>query len=221
MQTRFVAALMGLPLLAALVFIAPGPAAADQTRYITDRLQVTVRTGPDLGNKIIAMATSGEKVAVLETNASGWAKIRLENGKEGWMLDRFLSVEKTAAQRLAELDPQAKGMAGRMEELDQANRALEQELTEARRQAADYRARFEKLTASSAGVIKLRKDHEALRQEYEDQTRQMKELMAENDSLSFAHNLKWFLAGAGVLVVGWFMGLALHRRKKRWSGSSY
>lgn len=217
MHSRFVAVLTGFLLLVAVTFAVT--AAQAKVNYVTDHLQVTVRTGPDVSHKIIAMASSGEAVDVLQVTENGWARVRLGSGKEGWMLERFLMPDKTAAQKLAELDPQAKSMAERLDELNRANQTLADELAETRRQAQAVQVEYEKLKKASSGVLKLRKEHEALKLEYDKQAKEMKELSAENDSLKFAHNFKWFLAGAGVLIVGWFMGLALHRRKKRWTST--
>jgi SH3 domain protein len=46
-------------------------------------------------------------------------------------------------------------------------------------------------------------------------------MTTEVDSLKFSNNLQWFLAGAGVLILGWLIGLAMGKRKKRYSSNIY
>ncbi|MCB2225320.1 MAG: TIGR04211 family SH3 domain-containing protein [Desulfarculaceae bacterium] len=215
MKPRLAALLVLLACLAAL------PALAQDTLYVSDQLRITVRSGPSLSNKVVAMTETGDAVTLLGKERDGWALVRLPDGKEGWVLTRFLTKERPARLRLAELDPANKDMARRLEELHSENQRLSRELSTAQGQLAELTARHEKLQADSADVMTLKKRHKALQARYEKQDKELKELVVENKSLKFSSNLKWFLAGAGVLVIGWLMGLALHRRKKRWNSSIY
>ncbi|MCB2185469.1 MAG: TIGR04211 family SH3 domain-containing protein [Deltaproteobacteria bacterium] len=199
-------------LLAALAL--PSLAWSQETMYISDHLQVTVRTGTSMENKIIAVLDSGDMVKLLDKTADGWGKIITPKGKEGWMLLRYLTVEKPAALKLAELDPQAKNYAQKLEELSKENQTLKDDLNRAQSQVKDVSQSFNRLKTESADVLKLKKDYESLKAGYQEQAQQMKMLSAENESLKFGTNLKWFLAGGGVLLVGWLMGLMLHRSRR-------
>jgi SH3 domain protein len=201
--------------------LAAGPAAAQEILYVTDQMRITVRSGPSLGNKVIAMVKTGDKLTLLGSKKEGWALVRLPDGKEGWALTRFLTKERPAKLRLAELDPANKDMARRLEQLHSENQRLSRELSKTEAELAVLSARYEKLQADAADVVALKQRHQRLRTQFAEQSKQFKELVVENKSLKFSSNLKWFLAGAGVLVVGWIMGLALHRRKKRWNSSLY
>lgn len=63
-----------------------------ETMYIDDIVKITVRTGPGIAHKIVAMIKSGERVEVLKTEEPDkeWSLVRITNGKEGWVLSRFL-----------------------------------------------------------------------------------------------------------------------------------
>jgi len=210
-----------LPILALMAFLAAVPAAAQGILYVTDQLRITVRSGPSLSNKVVAMTKTGEKLTLLGKEQEGWALVRLPDGKEGWVLTRFLTKERPASLRLAELDPANKDMARRLEELHSDNQRLNRELSSTESKLADLTARYEKLQADAADVVALKQRHQKLQTQYDQQNSELKELVVENKSMKFSSNLKWFLAGAGVLVLGWLMGLALHRRKKRWNSSIY
>ncbi|MCF8032063.1 MAG: TIGR04211 family SH3 domain-containing protein [Desulfarculaceae bacterium] len=204
-----------------LACLVAAPVAAQEVFYVTDQLRITVRSGPSLTNKVVAMAATGEQLTLLGQETDGWALVRLPGGKEGWVLTRFMTKERPARLRLAELDPANKDMAHSLEQLHSDNRRLEGELSGTESKLADLTARYDKLQADAADVLALKKRHQKLKAQYEQQNKELKELVVENKSMKFSSNLKWFLAGAGVLVVGWLMGLALHRRKKRWNPSIY
>ncbi|MBU4186316.1 MAG: TIGR04211 family SH3 domain-containing protein, partial [Proteobacteria bacterium] len=64
-----------------------------ETIYVGDIIEITVRTGPGIDRKIVAMIKSGETVEVLnpEEVEKDWSLVRITNGKEGWVLSRFLT----------------------------------------------------------------------------------------------------------------------------------
>ncbi len=197
------------------------PAGAGQVMYVTDVLHVTIRSGPSVENKIIHRASTGDKFTVLETNQDGWARVRLPGGGSGWMISRYLQAEKPAALKLKELDPQNQSLLVRVEELTKSNRQLTSELTSTRNQLESLTSEYERLKKESARYLELKAAHDKLKAEYQSQQARLQELSTEVESLRFGKNLKWFLAGAGVLLLGWLMGLALGRRKRRWSSSLY
>lgn len=205
-----------------IIFLAALVSAQEKkTMFVTDRLQVTVRTGASVENKVIHVLNSGEQVSVLQTTPAGWALVRLEDGKEGWMIARYLQDEKPATLRLKELDPKAESMVQRLEELDERNRQLSQKLARAEARVKQLGGQYLKLKEDSAGVEGLRGEYQKLKQELAKRSEHLDEMSAELESLRFGNNLKWFLAGAAVLVIGWLMGLAFGRRKRRWSSSLY
>jgi SH3 domain protein len=197
------------------------PAFAQETLYVTDHLRITVRSGPSNENKVLATTQTGQKVTLLGSEKEGWVLVRLSDGKEGWLLKRFLVKEPPAALRLAQMSPDKKGLGSRLEDLQRENQRLANTLNEARAAASQLQARYNKLKRESADFLKLKEELVRLQKENVELAAKIKELSVEKQSLEFSHDLKWFLGGASVLVVGWFMGLALHRRKKRWESSLY
>jgi len=203
------------------VLLVAASAAAQETLFVTDQLRITVRSGPSTGNKVTAMAETGDKMTLLGSKPDGWSLVRLPDGKEGWALTRFLQKERPAKLRLAELDPTNKDQARRLEQMHEENQSLSKNLSETEAKLAELQTRYEKLSADASDVMTLKARHQKLQAQFDAQSKQNTELVVENKSLKFSSNLKWFLAGAGVLIVGWLMGLALHRRKKRWNSSMY
>ena len=87
MRLRLIAALCSLT---APLILLPGSAAAD-TRYISDRLTVPLRSGPTNGHRILHRGLpAGTKLEVLEEDAdSNYVRIRTARGTEGWLEEQF------------------------------------------------------------------------------------------------------------------------------------
>lgn len=197
------------------LMVGTGSPQAQQKMYVTDKLQVTVRSGPSIENKVIYVARTGEVVTILEgPNREGWAKVRVA-GKEGWMMARYLQEKMPAALRLKVLDPQNKNLLQRLEELTRTKEELQQQLLQTRQKLEAVEDAYQRLQKEAAGTLKLKAEHAKLKKAYAEKSRRVQELTTEVESLRFGNNLKWFLAGAGVLVVGWLMGLAFGRRRRR------
>ena len=73
-----------------------------ETRYVTDLLKLPLRTGPSTEYKILALVESGQQLDVVEPGEN-WSMVRLDNGKEGYVLNRYLVTQPTSAVRLEQL----------------------------------------------------------------------------------------------------------------------
>lgn len=165
-------------------------AAAEQQMYLTDMIKITMRSGKGVDHKIIAMLKVGQKVGVLGTD-EGWTHIRTESGKEGWVLSRFVSAEVPNRLLLEQLRGDYAEVSKRCAELEAANETLVNE-------NQTLEKKLERSTRTSQERIE--------------------KLARENKNLKDAVTnrlLKWFLAGAGVLLVGFLIGYRARRREKR------
>jgi SH3 domain protein len=202
-------------LLLALILLPAGWASAEKTMYVGDRIQVVVRAAPQAESPAVDHISTGDLVSLLETS-EGWHKIRTPKGREGWSPIRYFVESPPAYVRLRDMDPQGKNLAAQMEELRKDNDNLRRSLKESETRAGQAEANFSRLKKESAEVIRLREDCQRLREDYDQQAQRLEEVSAENESLRFGANLQWFLAGGGVMFVGWLLGLAFGRRRRRW-----
>jgi SH3 domain protein len=204
-----------------LLLLSAFPAWAQSSMYVTDRLQVTMRSGPSVENKVVHVLNSGDRVELISPVQDGWVKVRAGGDKEGWMISRYLQEEMPALIKIQKLDPENKTLLARMEELTQNNQELKNSLGKSQGRVAELEAAYAKLQKDSADVLALRNSHKKLQEEYAAQKERLSNLSTEVESLRLSSNLKWFLAGAGVLLAGWLIGLAMGRRKRRSSSSLY
>ena len=87
-----------------------------ETIYVSDLAEIAIRSGQSVDHKIIAMTKSGQQVEVLETGDQ-WTKIRLSDGKEGWVVSRFLSSKLPCIIELEELKKKYETLKSKSPEL--------------------------------------------------------------------------------------------------------
>ena len=120
--------------------IMPWPLFAD-TMYVTDQLRLGVHAAQDTSDKAFAYLNSGDRVETLERRGS-YVKVRMDDGREGWVRGAFLLSTEPAARKLktltAERDALKKelaairgsGQAKRIETLERRLRELRSQLAE-------------------------------------------------------------------------------------------
>ncbi len=192
---------------------------ASAATYVADFQKVSLRSAPSATDAIIKMIPTDTRVTVLETQGE-WAKIKVEEGVEGWVHTRGLSQDTPVRQKLAyaekkleeartdasQKDQGVKGVSKERDDLKTALVAKEKELETLRQE-------FQALTTASADVVKLQKDYKSAAMQVNDyyvKNQQLEEKLGQQ-------SLFWFLAGAGVLLVGMLLGR--NARKNNYSSS--
>jgi SH3 domain protein len=204
--------------LLALCLLALAAAAADaQTLYVSDRLEITLRTGTTTQHSIVRMLPSGTPVTVLEVDsAAGYTRVRTREGAEGWVLTRYLMDRPAAREQLAALSERADALGEIMEERD----ALLAERDGLGAELEDVRAELERIRRLSAAAVELDTVNRELRTRLAAVEQAGDGLRAEIAELKRNTQRDWFLAGAGVLVLGIVLGIVVPRlrvrRRSRW-----
>ena len=85
-----------------LILLLEGTATATEIRFVRPDLDIPVRRGRGERYKILKFVKDGNQVEFFEEQGN-WAKVRLQNGTEGWMLKRYLSDEKPLTEQAREL----------------------------------------------------------------------------------------------------------------------
>lgn len=219
-------ALLTLGLLVAVIL----PLAAHaETRYVTDRLEVTLRAGESTRYKILRMLPSGTPVEVVSVNPStNYARVRIPDGTVGFMLVQELQDERAARDRLAELEERLTALrqkpdalANELADLQETYGELRQRFAALEREKQQREQELARIRHASANVLDITSDRERLRLQVAELTRSRADLEQENRDLKNQRNQRWFLIGAGVLGGGVLMGLILphlrlRRRKTPW-----
>jgi SH3 domain protein len=214
-------------LFACLVLGCAGPALAE-ARWVTDQMEALLRSGTSTQHSIVRVLRSGARVETLEQDPdTGYTRVRLQDGTEGWILTRFLDGQPSARDRLAaanervgtlesrvaELTAQLQSVSGERAELGAEREDLGEEVT-------GLRSELERIQRVSASALQLEQSNRDLRTRLASAEQATDALEAEVAELKSASRRDWFLAGAGVLAGGIILGLVLPRlrlrRRSRW-----
>ena len=187
-----------------LSMVCTGPLAAKDI-YVTGITKITMRTGPGVDHKIVAMLTSGSKLETIEYQQD-WSHVKTQDDKTGWVLSRFLTEEVPKTLLVKQLQAEN----GRLETALEQTEEKKQVLAEKNAFLVDIEKKYKKLEQESADFLKLSDSYKAFAQESQDQKDQILTL---EKNMNNEEKL-WFLSGAGVFIVGLIIGLSTRKKKR-------
>lgn len=192
-----------------------------QTRYVADHLIITVRSGQGSQHKIIKTITTGAKMTLLEEFAdTGYARVTLEDGTEGWVRTQYLTDKPVAKAQLEWFKGQHKKVKEQLTNTEEELRALKK----VEKDHKVLQARMKRISEAAAKPILLDKENRELKEQNVTLTNEMQLISQENQILKDRSDRDWFIAGGGVMVIGILLGLFLPKlrpsKKSSWSGSS-
>ncbi len=203
-----------------------GAVAAETTQYVSDNLEITMRSGESTRHQIVRMLSSGTPLEVLEENTeTGYSRVRDPKGTVGYVLTRYLMNLPSAQDRLAETqkkqvnteietkrlkeeikqrNEEHKSLAAEKQQLEEDARKLDLELNTIRKTAASTLAIDQENRTNKARLVTIEQDLQVLKQE--------------NEALKDRTARDWFMVGAGVILLGMVIGLIIP--KIRWQKKS-
>ncbi|ACN14253.1 hypothetical protein HRM2_11410 [Desulforapulum autotrophicum HRM2] len=179
--------------------------ALGETVYVKGIMKITMRTGPGVEHKIIAMLESGDNLELIESG-DGWSHVRNVDGKDGWVLTRYVTSEVPKTLIADRLKSENSALSEVIEKVKAENAEL-----------AGIKAKFETLDHSYSLLKKESADFLILKEKYEKVAKAYKDQEARNAALEKSlgnEDVKWFLSGAGVLFVGILLGMSARKKKR-------
>ncbi len=202
---------------------------ADNTRYITDQLEITLRSGESTKHQILKMLRSGTAVEVLETNSeTGYSRIRTPNGSEGWVITRYLDKISSARARLSNAEK-------KLASLKASNRQFNSDVSSLSKEKGGLNTQIKKLTKenktlsqnltsikkTSASALAIDNENKTLKRKLRKLEADYQLTQEENTVLRDRTAKDWFMVGAGVILLGIGIGLLIPkirwRKKSNWS----
>lgn len=202
-----------------LGFLALDPSLSWASRaYVTDAHEIAFRSGPGTQNRVMRMLSPGTAVDVQGTR-SDWSKVRLFDGPEdsrvGWVLSRFLTTQSPE-------ESQAKGIELENASLKEAVKNMEKEKGDFAKREKELQDKITKLEASyealksgSANYMKFKEEFDQTKAALSSVQATNQTLLQENENLRLSQNIRWFLVGAAVLIIGWAIGNVTGRLQRR------
>ena len=218
--------------LLALIFLAASnPLYALDTGYITDEFEVTMRSGTSTSNSIVRMLRSGEAVTVLEEDsATQYSLVETKEGKQGYVLSRFLMDIPAAKQTLQELETNFAQQQLRLEErateVAELKQMLDREKTDNDALKSTLRASEQELTqvrTAAQDTLNILEQNEQLQTAVELLHQEKTQLTETNAELSDSTRLDWFVRGGAVSLIAFVIGIVVTRIrwKKKDTWGSY
>jgi len=196
-------------------------AAHAETMYVSDVLKLTVREGKGTGEKIIAVIQSGQRVDVQQIEDE-WALVLFDDGKEGWVLSRFLTSKITNNVKLKWLQKKHKTLTVQAAALLEENAKLKKEkkeidssLEKADKSVEELNKSYNTLKTESADYIKLKSKFQKTASQLAEYAEKSERLEKELTKLEFRQTIRWLLTGAGVLLLGFLMGFSSRSQRRR------
>jgi SH3 domain protein len=181
-----------------------------ETRYVTDVLQLSLYEEIDSKGKLLQRLNSGTELELLETSGF-YARVRTQDGVEGWTKAGFLITEKPARAQLEELENRNSALQQQLDKSHQALEAAKAELAKVMdnegKAYTELTERLQKAEEVATTVESLQRENTALRQQ------------ASGDEIQIP--IRWGMIAAGVaLLLGTIAGIALfdYRSRKRHGG---
>jgi SH3 domain protein len=214
-------------LIITLALILSGTALAE-TRYVSDTLEITMRSGQSTSHGIIRMLRSGTPVEVLDADKeTGYTHVRTRSGKEGWVLSRFLMKGPAARDRLAaaekelaELELENRKMMTAMQALKEEKGALQQEKASLSGEHRKVSQELSEIKRTASSALALDSENKELKSRLVALERNVQTMQQENTALKDRTARDWFMVGAGVVLLGIIVGLIIPRirwrRKSSW-----
>lgn len=187
--------------------------------WVTDQFEITLRSGPSTSNAIQLMVKSGAQLEVLERDADkGYTRVRTAGGTEGWVVSRFLMSERSAREQLERLssqltDANSRGtsMGSQLTSIKDEYEAARARITTLESEKAALEQELGEIKRTAANVLAISDQNESLMEQLSAAQIHGDTLEQENRQLSGQTTRYWFMTGAVVLVVGIILGIWLPR----------
>ncbi|MDH5191497.1 MAG: TIGR04211 family SH3 domain-containing protein [Gammaproteobacteria bacterium] len=210
-----------------LTFLA-STAIAEQIRYVSDKLIITIRSGPSIQNKIVRKIESGARVEVFDTSEDGqYTQIRTQNGVEGWVLSQYLIDEPVAEQKLEGAEKnlireqeKSSRLAAQVNQLNQQIKELKSENAMLTKNSSEMKNEITSISKAASRPIELDRENKELRESLGKITTELQIVNNQYQKIKDNEQQEWFIIGAGVLLAGILLGFLIPKlrftRKDSW-----
>jgi SH3 domain protein len=198
------------------------------TVYVTDNLSLSLKSEESPRSKVLKALPIGTPLTVIKENKkSGFSRVRLNDGTEGYIQTRHITTE-LPTRNLTETSSKI------MESLQAENTALKTELatvkssvtpgTSLEQSLATERDQLSRelgqLKKTAAGAIQIKNERDELQERVVNVERDLQQYKLENQALKDSTNQDWFLYGGALALIGVLLGFILPklswRRKNSW-----
>lgn len=199
-----------------------------KTVYVTDNLDLPLRSEESNKGKIISLLPTGTPLNVLgENSKSGFSRVQLKSGMQGFIATRNTMLQppeharlETTSKNLVDLKAENDSLKEELAKVKATitpGSTLEQSLTTERDRLDRELTEIKKTAASQ---IQLKDERDKLQEDIVNVKREFEQLKLENNALKDGANQDWFLYGGMLSLAGVILGFILPklawRRRSGW-----
>lgn len=203
-------------------------AANAKTVYVTDDLELILRSGSSQKNKIVKMLPSGTPLTVLKHESNGYIKVQTPKGTKGYILSRHTKKNHTNSWHLKQATEELELLRN---ENQQMKAKLETLKSEHNNEISDNRSLGEhkdqisqelsELQQTAASTVQIKQQRDQLQERVVNAERELQQLKRDKQTLEDSSNQTWFIYGGLLAFAGIFLGLIIpriswRRKSSRW-----
>ena len=205
-------------------------AAVGEVNYISDVLNVPLRSGPSTAHRIIHRGLpSGTQLTILATDEdAGFTQVRTDGGLEGWVTSQYLIGEPIARVKLAAAEKRLEGLKAEIDKEREARVSIQSEYkeTEANNQTLTAQVQalgkeLAELKLVSPDPIREHARNIELTQQNQRLADEVSELSSTVRRLEDNVQREWLVYGGALVLIGLIIGVVLKGRSRQTSYSRY
>jgi len=190
-----------------------------ENRYVTERMRITLRTGPDVSYKVIGLVASGESVHLIEESHK-WSRVETDEGKRGWVMTRFLTTDIPKSDLLETLKKNHERLKEKTRLLSDENKKLKTENSDINKALSKKVMELKKLTETYENLNKgcqkykeLKLKHKRVTDSMKNQQKELIQLKQEKAVLE-SYQLFWgFGMALAILAAGFILGKTSQKKR--------
>lgn len=180
--------------------------------YITDQVDIPMRSEKVFGDNIVRSLPSGSKMSILQATEDGWTQVKFE-GSTGWIISRYLSNNPPARAQLEKLRQTYNANKLLLIKLSKSKTELESEVQSLKVENTKLSIKTSKSIAEKRHIEEVYKD--ALKLEHSNEKLITKNLQLKSEIQLLTNNntatqdsssRNWFIVGSFVLFFGILIG---------------
>ena len=214
-------------------------ASSARTGYVSDMLLLTFRQGPGNSYAVEKTLMSNTQVLILEEK-NGFYKVELESKEVGWVDKNFIIFTLPKTLMINKLEKENKNLSNKIIELQSSVGALQDKLSSIEQNdsptkenleislkkaldeknktinmLSDTQEKYDTLTRQSKNIQEIVKENKILKEQTQTLSEELAIIKGGNKNLFKTGMIKWFLTGAGVLLLGWIIGRSVSSKKQQ------
>jgi SH3 domain protein len=185
--------------------------------YVSDPKETSLRAGPGQNYKVLAAIPSGSSLEVLKS--AEWIQVRFVGPggetKEGWVQNSAVAAYPPESGFVKELQSENAQINEKLASLEKEKVELVQREKDLTEKLKKSETAYESLKSGSTNFVKMKEECDAVKSALVSAEENTQALIQENEDLKFSARIRWFVAGAIVLLFGWLLGWLTSRSQRK------